>query len=519
MAQRSFIDSIQALPLAHKVVAGSALVVLALAGFLFFQWASTPTFAVLYNELDDRQLSEVIEGLDSQGVQYQVEAGGTRVLVPRNQVATARARLASDGVSAAVSVEGYELLDQSGLSVSDFRQQVDYKRAIEGELSRTLVAMEAITSADVLIVTPEEALFAQNQDPTTASVLIDSLRPLTVAEIETITFLVSSAVEGLEPDAVAVAHVNGQVLNAPGSAAGSSTVSNRNLRMVEDFERSLENDVQSLLVTMLGPARSSVVVRADLSFDEQSVETQTFEQETATPLREQLLTEQLNGSGAPPVGTVGVNGEELPVDGDGTYTYLRDESTTEYGINNTTTLSVTAPGSVKSLSVAVAVDDGSSTGLPAPNPTQIEALVTAAMGLNIQRGDQIEVSAVAFAVAEEPDAAAAAAEDAVAAASPLDQLPSLLGAVAVVLIAVALLFMTRSGKGAKKSAGGAAALPGGAGGLPPGAPQAAIGGGDQQLVGVGAGGNALEAGVMQLAESRPEDVAGLVKDWLQEGEA
>ncbi|HDH03003.1 MAG TPA: flagellar M-ring protein FliF, partial [Actinobacteria bacterium] len=480
MAQRSFIDSVQVLPLAHKVVAGSALVVLALAGFLFFQWASTPTFAVLYNELDDRQLSEVIEGLDSQGVQYQVEAGGTRILVPRSQVATARARLASDGVSAGVSVEGYELLDQSGLSVSDFRQQIDYKRAIEGELSRTLVAMDAITSADILIVVPEEALFAQNQDPTTASVLIDSLRPLTVTEIETITFLVSSAVEGLEPDAVAVAHVDGQVLNAPGNAAGSSTVSNRNLRMVEDFESSLASDVQALLVTMLGPDRSSVIVRADLSFDEQSVETQTFEQDTATPLREQLLNEQLNGSGAPPVGTVGVNGEELPVDGDGAYTYLRDESTTEYGINNTTTLSVTAPGSVKSLSVAVAVDDGSGTGLPAPNPTQIEALVTAALGLNLERGDQIEVSAVAFALAEEPDAAtAAAAEEATA--SPLDQLPSLLGAVAVVLIAAALLFMTRSGKGGKKSAGDAAAIPGGAApALPPGAPQAAIGGGGQE---------------------------------------
>jgi len=505
MAQRSFIDSIRALPLAHKVVAASALVVLALAGYLFFQWAATPTYAVLYTDLDDRQLSEVIDGLEAEGVPYQVESGGSRILVPRSEVPTARARLAAAGVRAAVSVEGYELLDQGGLSVSDFRQQVDYKRAIEGELARTLLSMDAITSADVLIVTPEEALFAQNQDPTTASVLIDSLRPLTVSEIETITFLVSSAVEGLEPNGVAVAHVNGQVLNAPGEAASSSSVSNRNLRMVDEYEQALASDVQALLATMLGPNRSTVVVRADLDFDEESVETQTFEQETSTPLREKLLTEQLNGSGAPPVGTVGVNGEELPVDGDGSYTYLRDESTTEYGINNTTTLSVTSPGSVNSLSVAVAVDDGSNTGLPAPNPSQIEALVTAALGLNLVRGDQIEVSATAFAVAEEPDGAAAAEETEVP-TSIMDQLPSLLGAVAVVLIAGALLFMTRSDK---KGAGGAAALPAGD-------QQMAIGAGNQELVTVGAGANALEAGVMQLAESRPEEVAGLVKDWLQE---
>jgi flagellar M-ring protein FliF len=511
MAQRSFIDSIRALPLVHKVVAVSALVVLALAGYLFFQWVSTPTYAVLYTDLDDTQLSEVIEGLESQGVLYQVESGGSRVLVPQSQVHTARARLAAAGVRAGMAVEGYELLDSGGLSVSDFRQQVDYKRAIEGELSRTLTAMEAITSADIHIVTPDEALFAQNQEPTTASVLVDSSRPLTVSEIETIAFLVSSAVEGLDADAVAIAHVNGQVLQAPGQAASTSSVSNRNLRMVDEFEQALASDVQALLATMLGPNRSSVVVRADLNFDEQSVETQTFEQESAQPLREQLLTEQLNGSGAPPIGTVGVNGEEVPVTGDGSYTYLRDESTTEYGINNTTVLSVTAPGSVKTLSVAVAVDDGSASGLSAPDTAQIEALVTAALGLNASRGDQIEVSTVAFAVDEIVDPAVDDTAAAEASGGLMDQLPSMLGAIGVVLIAGALLFMTRGGKksdGAGAGRAGQAALPGGAAALPAGA--------NQELVAVGAGSNALEAGVIQLTQSRPEDVASMVSGWLQE---
>ena len=101
-------------------------------------------------------------------------------MVPRQMVHSARANLASAGVSASVGPQGYELLDNAGLSVSDFRQQVDYKRALEGELAMTLMAMEAVSSADVLLVLPEEALFIEDQEPVTASVLVDTVRPLGV---------------------------------------------------------------------------------------------------------------------------------------------------------------------------------------------------------------------------------------------------------------------------------------------------------------------------------------------------
>ena len=272
MSQKSFSDSLRTLPIAHKVVAGCAVAVLAMGGFLFFQWVSTPSYAVLYTELDDQALSEVIDGLEAQGVPYQIESGGSTVMVPRQMVHSARANLASAGVSASVGPQGYELLDNAGLSVSDFRQQVDYKRALEGELAMTLMAMEAVSSADVLLVLPEEALFIEDQEPVTASVLVDTVRPLGVGDIEAITFLVAASVEGLEANAVALAHVNGQVLSAPGDAQGSMAVSNRNIRMVDDFERALATDVEALLDAMYGAA-------------------------TSTPLREQLLEETLNGAG------------------------------------------------------------------------------------------------------------------------------------------------------------------------------------------------------------------------------
>lgn len=545
MSQSSFADSVRTLPLTHKVVAGCAIAVLGMAGWLFFNWVSSPSYAVLYTELDDQALAEVIDGLEAQGVPYQIESGGSTVMVPRPMVHAARAELAASGVRAGVGPEGYELLDESGLSVSDFRQQIDYQRALEGELARTIMAMEAVSSAQVHLVIPEDALFVQDQEPVTASVLVDTVRPLAVTDIEAITFLVSAAVEGLEPSAVALAHVNGQVLSAPGQAEGSVAVSNRNLRMVEDYEAALAADLEMLLDTMYGPDRASVVVRADLNFDEQSVETQTFDASTSTPLREQLLLETLSGAGAPPIGTVGVNGEELPIDGDGNYTYRRDESTTEYGMDRVTTVSVTAPGTVNSLSVAVAVDDGTLTGLPAPDVSQLTALVTAAAGLDTTRGDQIQVSAIPFAdLSLDPIDPADPIE--APAGSVMDAIPEYTGAIVVLVLSIAMLMMTRSGKRAEvkarkkalkaaKKAGDeeaiaalsgvmpmplnaatqqALGMPVGGGGVPAVAGMAAAGGSAPMVM---PDGNALEAGVIQLAEQRPEDVAGLLKDWLNEG--
>ena len=279
---------------------------------------------------------------------------------------------------------------------------------------------------------------------------MDTTRSLSVGDIEAITFLIAAAVEGLEPNGVALAHVNGEVLNAPAEAQGSFEISNRNLRIVEDFEAALTRDIEALLDAALGEGRASVVIRADLNLDEKSIETQTFDSSNSSPLREQLLDETLNGSGAPPIGTVGVNGEELPVDGDGSYTYQRSESTTEYGMDRVTVVSITAPGAVNSLSVAVAVDDGTITGLPAPDPTQLEALVTAALGLDPARGDQIKVSAIPF--VESTEALVNAEPIEPIEASIMDQIPQLAGAAAVVILSIAMLFMTRSGKRAEAKA-------------------------------------------------------------------
>src|SRR5688572_16588637 len=172
---------IRSIPPAQQAGIAVALVILVLASFMFFRWVTTPSYTVLYSELEATQVQTVIDELESQGVSYRLEAAGTRVLVPRSQVYEVRAALAAAGVQGAVVPQGYELLDGQSLTITDFQQRVAYQRALEGEIAKTLMAMKPIQSATVHLVMPEEPLFEQERKPTTASVLVAPVRSLTDA--------------------------------------------------------------------------------------------------------------------------------------------------------------------------------------------------------------------------------------------------------------------------------------------------------------------------------------------------
>ncbi len=479
------------LTVAQRIGVGAAGIVVILAAVAFVSWVSTPSYTVLYSNIDDTQLAQVIDALEADSVPYKLEGGGSRVLVPKNRVYQVRASLASAGIQGAVVPKGYELLDSQGLSVSDFRQRVDYQRALEGELARTLAAMETVRSATVHLVMPEEALFAENQKPVQASVLIDPTSTVSQSDVDAITYLVSSSVEGLEPDQVTVATTDGQVLHAAG-VEGPATVGNTRLRMTREFETTVADDVQAMLSNLLGPGRSSVVVRAVLDFDERSVESETYTPESAVALREQLIDETLSGAGAAPVGTVGVDGQPIATSGDGTYQYQRNEKTREYGVDRVVTKSVDAPGSIEKLSVAVVVDDGSLTGATAPDTTEIQSLVAAAIGLDPSRGDTIEVTSAAFPAdaAADPTATDAAATS----GGIMDLVPNIAGALVLLLVAVALFLQTRGGKHeVQVAAWNPEALP--------------AGGDDLNL-------DDMAGDVLALVDRQPEEIATLLRSWL-----
>ncbi len=508
-------DVLRSLPLAHQVTLGVAVAVLAMASFLFIRWVSTPSYAMLYGDLDDAALAQVVAELDRQGIDYRIDGGGSRVLVPQADVHEVRAGLATAGVQGGLAPQGYELLDDEGLGVSDFRQQIDYKRALEGELARTLQAMDEITAAAVHLVLPEPALFAEDEEPVTASVLLDTARPLSTLAVESVTFLVASSVEGLTPDNVTVADVTGQTLHAAGQEASSAGIGNRNLRLTRDYEASLAADVQALLAAAVGSQGASVVVRARLDFDEVSTEQERYGADEAITLKEQVVDESFDGTGLPPGGTLGVDGGPEPQAGDD-YSYTRSEATREYGVPREVVRTVTAPGTITGLSVAVVLDDGSLTGAPAPPVAEVERLITAALGLDPERGDTVAVSAVAFPAPEEevaPDVAEAAA------GSPLDMVPQFGGIAVVVVVMLALLWMSRSGsrrqrkEEKRRRKAELAALPPPAAGEPAvldpaaGLPAAGEGAG---LPGPGD----MRPEVVDLVQRQPEEIAVLLRSWL-----
>lgn len=486
---------VRTLPVAHRVGIVAALVVLAMASVVFGRWIMTPTFTVLYSGMDDAAVAGVVQELDGLGVPYKLE-GGSRILVPKDQLYATRASLASAGVSSTTLPSGYELLDDQGLSISDFRQKVDYQRAVEGELAKTLMAMEAITAATVHLALPEDELFSERQKPATASVLVGTARELTEGEIEAITFLVSSSVEGLDASHITVADAKGLVLHAPGDSAGSSSVTNRNQRQTREFEDALAEDLGALLTRVSDGTPASVVVRASMNFDESETETETFA-ENQIALREQTSEEEFEGTGRVPIGAVGVDGGPLDAEG-GESNYNRNEALREYGVDKVVGRTVAAPGRVERLSVAIVMDDGSQTGAFIPALDDIEALATAALGLDAERGDTVAVSLLPL----------PAPEDLVVPEEPepvlLDQAPEAAAVLVLLIVAIALFLMSRRRKAAVPPV--TAALPS----LP--APATHIleeGPPERSEAEV-----SLQREVTDLVERQPEEIATLLRGWL-----
>ena len=427
----------RSLPPAQRAGLIVAALVLLMAAVPFTMWVMSPSYTLLYGGLDDRELGRITTELDVQGVPYQLE--GNRVLVPHDQLHTARANLAEAGVSGAPPVAGYELLDEQALGVSDFRQRVDLQRAVEGELARTLGAMDVIDSASVRLVLPDEPLFTADRTPATASVLLRPRRELNQGQIEAVTLLVASAVDGLEPSQVTVADTGGQVLHAPGDAS-SGGMTDRQQRLTRDFERAVATDITQLLQRATD-APASVVVRAALDFDESSTQSEVFGDD-GTPIREQTSGERFEGTGPGAGGTVGIDGGPIVGQEGGEGTYERDDATREFGVGRTTTMTVRAPGTVEELSVALVVDEGAAIG-----DGELAELVTAAAGLNEGRGDQVAISRVPTPALDD----AFVEEEGADMVAMITQIVALL---VLLLIVVALVFMSRRKDKAAKPAKG-----------------------------------------------------------------
>src|SRR3954462_1264786 len=260
----------------QKAVALIGTAALLLGGFLVFRWAAAPTYAPLYSSLSGEDASAVVDELDKEGVKYELSNGGPTVMVPQGQVYSARIALSGKGLPASSDSDGYGLLDDTSLSTSEFQEQTSFKRAMEGELAKTIEAIDGVDTAVVHLALPEKQVFSDEQDPATASVLVKTRVGTTLSDdqVQAIVHLVASSIDGLDPKNVTVADATGRVLTAQDdTTAGAAST---RMQQVDEFQDQMKGNIQKALDTVVGAGHSTVNLTADLDFDQTTTHTKKY---------------------------------------------------------------------------------------------------------------------------------------------------------------------------------------------------------------------------------------------------
>ena len=363
------------------------------------RWANQSNFKPLFTNLESKDASAVVEQLKELGVEYQLGAQGTSVLVPEDKVYELRLQLAGTGIVPSGGT-GFELFDQTRLGMTDFERRLNYQRALQEELRRTIVAMEEVEQARVHLVIPESSVFIDNAPEASASVVI-KLHPMASLgpnQVRGIVMLLTNSVENLRPENVNVIDMEGNVLSDQiGSNDNSSLAQNRVRQqgLQREFEKNLEDRVQRMLERIFGPGKVVTMISADLNFDERQVTRIDYGQDGVVK-SEQIIRENTSTNSSSAGGAVGTdsNMNTYPgLDQAGESNSQSSENITrQYEIDQEQETVVFAPGRVERLSTAVTVDGP----LTDQQVAQIQDLVTAAIGYYPDRGDQLTVMSMAF---------------------------------------------------------------------------------------------------------------------------
>lgn len=400
-----------------SVVLAAGVVILGLAGLVMF--STRVDYALLYGKLEDAEAAKVIAALDDAKVPYKISRGGGTISVPADKVHLMRMQLAAKGIPRAGEGVGFEILDKPNFGISDFVQRANYLRAVQGELARTIGQIDSVESARVMIVMPENRLLVENQKRPTASVFvrIRGNAPLPQQTVNAMRFLVANAVEGLQPNMVAVMDNQGNLLseNNEDDTIVGLTLTQLNAR--KNMEAYLAKKAQTMLDQVLGAGQSVVRVSAEINYD-----TSTRTEEKFDPDGQVLRTSTLNDETvdsttvAPPEG--GAPGTQVNANTD-TNNVAATPATSnrtrkkivnsQYEINRQTSNYVQAAGALHRVSVAVVVaarydSAGPNRKIVPRTPKELDQLthiVQSALGIQdgtdaALRKDEIKVEEIVF---------------------------------------------------------------------------------------------------------------------------
>jgi flagellar M-ring protein FliF len=401
----SFLKGLGAARLMAMVAVTAALI-----GFFAFviMRVTTPQMTTLFTDLSTEDSSAVIKDLERQAIPFELRNDGAVIMVPKDKVTRLRMKLAEGGLPKGGGV-GYEIFDKSdALGTTSFVQNINHLRALEGELARTIRAIDRVQAARVHLVLPERPLFSREAPEPSASIVVRVRGTLEPQQIRAIRHLVASAVNGLKPQRVSIVDEAGQLL-ADGASGATDNAAGDERRA--SFEKRMRNEVEAIVSSVVGAGRARVQLSADFDYNKITQTSDRFDPEGRV-LRSSQTREESSAT-AENNGQVTV-GNELPGNqGQNNAQTARDQSkkteeTNNYEISRTTKTEVTEAGRVNRISVAVLVD-GSYTkndkgemvyqDRSKEQLDRIAALVRSAIGFDQKRGDQIEVVNLRFAEA------------------------------------------------------------------------------------------------------------------------
>lgn len=388
---------------------GVGLAVLGLVAWLALRAASSP-MGLLYGDLEARDAAAVVAALERARVPHRLEAGGSRVLVPEDQVARARLLLARDGLPAGGSI-GYELFDRGeSLTTTPFQQEMNRLRALEGELARTIRGLAGVRGARVHLVLPRREPFSREQGEAQASVVLtmEGAQRLDREGVQAVLHLVTAAVPGLRAQNVSIVDSRGELLARGGQALAGPAAAATAEELQRAHELRLSRAVEELLSRTLGPGRVRAEASVEMDFERVQTTEERFDPDNQVPRSAQSVLERSQSSEAtnvsvanqlPGAEAAGANGPQTQES--------REEETTNFEIGRSTRSTVRDQPVVRRISVAVLVDgvwepqpNGGAPQMRERTPEElarIAALARSAVGFNEQRGDRVEVVSMPFA--------------------------------------------------------------------------------------------------------------------------
>ena len=390
------VDTVKRMPPNLRFMIVISTIVVLAGTVLIYSWARHMTYGVLYANLPPEDVGAIVDELEQMKISYRLSGGGTTISIEDGKIGEARVRLASGGLPTGGAM-GYEIFDKSTMGMTEFVQKLNYRRALEGELMRTISGLSEVASARVHIVIPEQKLFVEDEIPPTASVVV-KLRAgarLGKRKVNGIQQLVAASVEGLHAENVTLLDYGGNLLSTSTGADPVAALSARQLDLQKSVESYLQGKAQSLLDGVIGPGRSIVRVNAELNFERVEKTIEEYDPDNLTIVSQERNEETTTDNSTTAEG--GSAGGQI----------RKDNSITNYEVNKTVQRIVMETGNIEKLALSVIIDgkyepaaeEGAEpvfTPRSAEEIAQLSGAVKNAVGFDENRHDSFEMVSIQF---------------------------------------------------------------------------------------------------------------------------